>query len=371
MGRFAEISREAAGAPPAFSAVAIIDAERRRGRGRVDEAQRPFRERDARGGRRRLGVAGEPSKRSRRISTGEAAHDHYQERFARHFLRPLDQSLSWLRTWLRLLLRAADARLYGLFSGPRLRDGDFRERRRGATAGARIIGVGLRAQNNRDRLQHRSLSAGRKSHRVMRSILEVLARANHPVAIVTKSALVLRDLDLLAAMAEKGLAKVAISVTTLDPQARPPHGAARRDADLPDGDDRKAQPTRACPSRVMTARSYRRSTTTRSRRYLRARTAPARARRAMSCCVCRSNCGSFQRMACRHFPDRARRALSLVRSTRGRQALRFGFRPRMKGDGPYAWMIGRRFEVAAERLGFSHVSCAPTSSSRRVARHGN
>ena len=55
-----------------------------------------------------------------------------------------------------------------------------------------------------------------KSHRIMRSILEVLARANHPVGIVTKSALVLRDLDLLAPMAAKGLAKVAISVTTLD-----------------------------------------------------------------------------------------------------------------------------------------------------------
>src|SRR5437763_6475821 len=52
---------------------------------------------------------------------------------------------------------------------------------------------------------------------VMRKMLEVLARTNHPVAIVTKSALVLRDLDLLAPMAKKGLAKVALSVTTLDP----------------------------------------------------------------------------------------------------------------------------------------------------------
>jgi DNA repair photolyase len=50
----------------------------------------------------------------------------------------------------------------------------------------------------------------------MRQVLEVLARANHPVGIVTKSALVLRDLDLLAPMAEKGLVKVALSVTTLD-----------------------------------------------------------------------------------------------------------------------------------------------------------
>ena len=50
----------------------------------------------------------------------------------------------------------------------------------------------------------------------MREILHVLSDANHPVAIVTKSAHVLRDLDLLAPMAAKGLAKVALSVTTLD-----------------------------------------------------------------------------------------------------------------------------------------------------------
>src|SRR5690606_8814746 len=55
-----------------------------------------------------------------------------------------------------------------------------------------------------------------KSHRIMREILEVLDRFNHPVAIVTKSALVLRDLDILSRMAERGLAKVALSVTTLD-----------------------------------------------------------------------------------------------------------------------------------------------------------
>src|SRR6202011_6345159 len=56
-----------------------------------------------------------------------------------------------------------------------------------------------------------------RKERVMRKVLEVLARTNHPVAIVTKSALVLRDLDLLAPMAKRGLANVALSVTTLDP----------------------------------------------------------------------------------------------------------------------------------------------------------
>ena len=55
-----------------------------------------------------------------------------------------------------------------------------------------------------------------RRYRIMRRILEVLSAANHPVGIVTKSALVLRDLDILKSMAERGLVKVALSVTTLD-----------------------------------------------------------------------------------------------------------------------------------------------------------
>src|SRR5438128_235321 len=57
-----------------------------------------------------------------------------------------------------------------------------------------------------------------RRYEVMRHILEVLERAGHPVGIVTKSSLVLRDLDILARMAKRNLVKVAISVTTLDPK---------------------------------------------------------------------------------------------------------------------------------------------------------
>ena len=67
--------------------------------------------------------------------------------------------------------------------------------------------------------------------KIMRGILEVLERARHPVGIVTKSALVTRDIDILARMAKRNLAKVAISVTSLDPEARAHDGAARIDAD--------------------------------------------------------------------------------------------------------------------------------------------
>src|ERR1041384_2779172 len=57
-----------------------------------------------------------------------------------------------------------------------------------------------------------------RERKIMRGILEVLERAGHPVGIVTKSALVTRDIDILARMAKRSLAKVAISVTTLDPK---------------------------------------------------------------------------------------------------------------------------------------------------------
>ncbi len=67
-----------------------------------------------------------------------------------------------------------------------------------------------------------------RSYRITRQVLEVLSEFNHPVGIVTKSALVMRDLDILKPMAERGLVKVAVSVTTLDAEIGAGHGAARR-----------------------------------------------------------------------------------------------------------------------------------------------
>jgi DNA repair photolyase len=55
-------------------------------------------------------------------------------------------------------------------------------------------------------------------------------------------------------------------------------------------------------------------------------------------------------------PDRAKRVLSLMRSTRGGKLYDSKWGERMTGEGPYAWMIGRRFEMAAERLGMNQAS---------------
>jgi DNA repair photolyase len=192
-----------------------------------------------------------------------------------------------------------------------------------------------------------------KSHRIMRSILEVLARANHPVGIVTKSALVLRDLDLLAPMAAKGLAKVAISVTTLDrklarimePRAATPE--LRLDA-------LEKLSAAGVPTAVMTAPIIPAINDDEIERILtRAHAAGAREAGYVMLRLPLELRDLFTEWLATHFPDRARRALALVRSTRDGKLYDASFGTRMKGEGPYAWMIGRRFELAAARLGFA------------------
>ena len=89
------------------------------------------------------------------------AQDHHAQRFARHFLRPLDQSLSRLRARLHLLLRAADARLSRAVAGARFRIQAVRQARSAEAARTRTVGAGLRAAHHRHRHQHRSLPADR------------------------------------------------------------------------------------------------------------------------------------------------------------------------------------------------------------------
>ena len=136
------------------------------------------------------------------------------------------------------------------------------------------------------------ISRSRSNTRSCARILEVLERFGHPVGIVTKSALVLRDLDILARMAKRNLVKVALSVTTLDPklarmmEPRASTPARRLDAlrqlvggrraDLGDG-------------RAGHSRDQRR----RDRAHPRCRRRGGRARRrAMCCCGCRSKCAT-------------------------------------------------------------------------------
>jgi DNA repair photolyase len=192
-----------------------------------------------------------------------------------------------------------------------------------------------------------------KNYRIMRSVLEVLARANHPVGIVTKSALVTRDIDLLAPMAEKGLVKVALSVTTLDPklarcmEPRAAHPEKRIET------LRKLSEA-GIPTSVMVAPVIPALNESEVEAILgRAWEAGAREAGYIMLRLPLEVEDVFGQWLLTHYPDRYRHVMSLVRAVRGGKAYDSTFGKRMTGAGPYAWMLGRRFEIAANRLGFN------------------
>ena len=80
----------------------------------------------------------------------------------------------------------------------------------------------------------------------------------------------------------------------------------------------------------------------------------------------------FRDWLLRHYPDRYRHVMSLVRSMRGGKDYDAEFGKRMKGAGPYAWQIARRFEMAAKRLGLNaqRRRMRDDSQSLRAARRG-
>jgi len=189
--------------------------------------------------------------------------------------------------------------------------------------------------------------------RIMREILEVLETRGHPVGIVTKSALVVRDIDILSRMAERGLAKVALSVTTLDralartmePRASTPTKRLEAIRQLADA---------GIPASVMVAPIVPGLTDPEIERILdSARAAGALEAGYVMLRLPLEVAPIFKDWLLRHYPDRYRHVMSLVRSMRGGKDYDSEWGKRMKGGGPYAWQIGRRFEIAAKRLGLN------------------
>jgi DNA repair photolyase len=187
--------------------------------------------------------------------------------------------------------------------------------------------------------------------RIMRQILEVLHKANHPVAIVTKSALITRDIDILSDMAAKGLAKVGISVTTLDrklarsmePRASTP---SRRLEAI------KALTEAGVPTAVMVAPVIPALNDHEIERILEAGHAAGASEASYVLLRLPLEVSPlFRDWLLQNYPNRYRHVMSLVRSMRGGKDYDAEFGKRMKGAGPYAWQIGRRFEMATKRLG--------------------
>jgi DNA repair photolyase len=188
---------------------------------------------------------------------------------------------------------------------------------------------------------------------VMRRILEVLERAGHPVGIVTKSALVARDIDILARMAERKLAKVALSVTTLDPQlarTMEPRAAApaRRLETL------RLLSQAGIPTTVMVAPVIPALNDMEMERILDA--AQAAGVKEAGYVLLRLPLevrDLFREWLMANYPDRYRHVMKLVRDMRGGKDYDSTWGTRQTGTGPYAWMIGRRFELACEKLGLN------------------
>src|SRR6478609_2119237 len=192
-----------------------------------------------------------------------------------------------------------------------------------------------------------------RERQIMRGILEVLDRAGHPVGIVTKSALVVRDIDILARMAKRNLAKVGISVTTLDPvlarTMEPRASTPPRRLDAINQLSEAGVPTVGMVAPVIPALND-----SEIERILDA-VAHAGAREA-SYVLLRLPLevrDLFREWLMANYPDRYRHVFTLIRDMRGGKDYDSQWGTRMKGTGPMAWMIGRRFEIACGKLGLN------------------
>lgn len=188
-----------------------------------------------------------------------------------------------------------------------------------------------------------------------RQVLEVLERFGHPVTVVTKSAGVLRDLDILQRLARRNLVHVCLSVTTLDPalaRRMEPRAAApaRRLAAI------QALAQAGVPVGVLAAPMIPGLNDAELERILGA-CAAAGATRAgyVLLRLPLEIAGLFEDWLHAHLPDRAARVLALVRQTRGGNLYDSRFGKRQSGNGPYADMLASRFRVAVERLGMNRA----------------
>ena len=192
-----------------------------------------------------------------------------------------------------------------------------------------------------------------KTQRVTRRLLELFLRQRHPVNLITKGTLVLRDIDLLGELASRRLASVAISLPTLDPELkrimepRVPAAEARLKAirSLTDA---------GIPVSTLLAPVIPAINDGEIEAILEA-VAAAGAREAhyIMLRLPHEVAPLFKEWLGVHFPDRARRVMSLIQQASGGRDYDSRYGIRQRGRGPYADMLGARFRTAALRLGLN------------------
>lgn len=192
-----------------------------------------------------------------------------------------------------------------------------------------------------------------REYRITRQTLEVLLRYRHPVTIITKGSLILRDLDLLTELARQRLVAVMISLTSLDdelkrilePRTAAPKARLRairvmREAGIPVG-------VLCSPMIPMINDSELESLLTE------AHAAGAQSAAYMMLRLPLEVAPLFEEWLAAHYPQRAAHVMSLVRQVRGGEVYDSRFGVRMRGEGPFAELLAQRFSKAVKRLGLN------------------
>ena len=189
--------------------------------------------------------------------------------------------------------------------------------------------------------------------KVTREIIEVLAECEHPLTITTKGVLILRDLDLLAPMAAKNLARVYVSIAMLDREL-----ARKLDPRAPSPQRRlemiKALSDAGVPVGVSVAPVIPQLTDKDLEGILEA--AAAHGARSATWIMLRLPYevkDLFRDWLAQHYPLRAEHVMSLVQQMRGGRDNDPAFGSRMRGQGLFAELIAKRFELACKRLGLN------------------
>jgi DNA repair photolyase len=192
-----------------------------------------------------------------------------------------------------------------------------------------------------------------REHQITRRVLEVLQEFNHPVCVVTKSALVRRDIDILGAMAAKGLASVAVSITTLDRELA--RHLEPRAATPP----RRLETVRALaaagiPTSVLASPMIPALNDHELDRILEAaREAGAISAGYVLLRLPLELTPLFEEWLAAHAPGKAKHVMSLIRQSREGKTYRAEWGKRMSGTGVCAEMLRRRFDAACRRLGLN------------------
>ncbi|WP_336232595.1 PA0069 family radical SAM protein [Thalassospira sp. CH_XMU1458] len=195
-----------------------------------------------------------------------------------------------------------------------------------------------------------------RDKRLTRSIIEVLADCQHPFSLITKSALVTRDIDLIAPMAARNRASVAVSVTSLDhrlsnllePRASAPHRRLEAIRKLSDA---------GIPVTVLCAPVIPGLNDTEIEKIVAAcKDAGAQSIGHIVLRLPLEIADLFEEWLEAHYPDRKAKVMSLIRQMRDGQTYQSEFGTRMRGTGPIADLITKRFEAARKKHGLTNRS---------------